>query len=312
MLTKLGMSEQVRVCDTCHNSLSSGQSTQTAASTSFNTASTNSTPLPTKEDEDLAKAIAASLLSSSGSTPAPKPTVRFQEPVAADDDADLRLAIEASLRDSRNISKPKETNYSSRRDETNPYLNANEDKKNQRAHSRENSSDRRGQSDSRDANSDRRGQTNSHQHESLSIDVKPQNPNFLSPIELSNLRLFSELVEKTQQDVLARGIHTMNPHQLQSLFSQVSLLAPKLMNSLADSASKYKSLYDINTEISNRVAEYDQLLAQRNTYSRAPSGFVAEYALPRTSEVGYAPPNTYMPPQGQGYTPQHQGNIVMI
>jgi hypothetical protein len=90
--------------------------------------------------------------------------------------------------------------------------------------------------------------------------------------------------------VAAHGIGQFHPNEFQALFSQVAPLAPKLLTHLADTASKYKSLYDINAEITHSCGAYDQWMQQRLQYTQK-----QEFAYGNTTGHGYPAPS------GQSY-----------
>lgn len=144
----------------------------------------------------------------------------------------------------------------------------------------------------------------------------------VSKIELSNITLFSELVEKTASTASHRGISTLNPYQLSqlsSLFAQVQAIAPKLLTTLAETAGKYKQLYEMNEEISKLVAHYDAMIRNREMYrynagqqqypvgrwvdTGAHNNFYPEHSAPAGP---YQPHNHFAHANQAGHLPLHE------
>ncbi|KAK6094446.1 Vacuolar protein-sorting-associated protein 27 [Batrachochytrium dendrobatidis] len=309
-LAHLGITEPVRVCDTCHTKLatkspantndfakanSANSTTGLGASSTTSTASSNAhEDLAKKEDEDLAKAIAASLgttndsgVSSSASRKSTtKQSVRFATQ-DQESDEDLKRAIEASLRDAER-STPVQRN-------SNLYGSP----------------------------PDHQQQSSLYGSESKSFSERTptavavvDSSNDISPTELENIRLFSELVERTEADILSKGITNLNPAQLQALLTQVSPLQVKLHSSIEVAANKYKTLYDINEQINDAVKLYDQFLKQRLTFSQQqhssvgiPYGHPYLAGVPSAAGV-YASPNTQQQPQKQWGAPAVDSNAA--
>jgi Ubiquitin interaction motif len=291
------MSEEVRVCDTCYGKLTNPQSQPQSPAVASPS---------NKEDEDLAKAIAASLSVSGGSSKPAKSTVRFQDPalVESEEDKQLKMAIEASLRESTSKKSAAPASTRSAYDNLRPSYSA-------EPRSSYNSDTYSRPSYQQDAPTGQSAyQQAPTQQEVIASPHRPaHNPNLVSDIELKNIVQFSALVERTQADTLNRGIQSMNPHQLQMLFQQVLQLSPKLMNSLADSAGKYKSLYDLNSEITKLVEAYDVLIRNRSIYGGQQQGYAPNpYAQPGVGASGaYSHPSaalgSYAPHAGNAYVP---------
>ncbi|KAH6580445.1 hypothetical protein BASA82_001095 [Batrachochytrium salamandrivorans] len=267
-LAHLGIIEAVRVCDTCQaklatTSLASATGVSRSNSTTSNVASgvpsstldKSQSDLVKKEEDDLAKAIAASLgVSSSEPVASPaltsrksttKQSVRFKDH-DHDSDEDLKRAIEASLLDAERS--------------TPAFSSASEPKSGLRDSSVGKSSNDRGYP------------SRSSHTPAVVTAIAPSTD--ITPTELENIQLFSELVERTEADMAIRGIGALNPAQLQALFAQVAPLQVKLHASIEESASKYKTLYDMNEKINDTVSLYDQFLQKRVAVSQQPSAIV--------------------------------------
>ncbi|ORY51524.1 hypothetical protein BCR33DRAFT_457792 [Rhizoclosmatium globosum] len=189
-LPHLGITDPVRVCDGCHLKL--------VAKAAGATSSPYSAPVATgrhvldaaalKEEEDLERAIAASLAQSTPvkkSTPAPIKKPVYDE----EEDEDLKAAIEASLRDLKIAENSKSgINYPSTSGGTGGSTFA--------------------------GFGGYETQGSIPTPGSPSVTTPAPNPNELSRIELDNLKLFADLVERMEADVQQRGIGVMSHSQI--------------------------------------------------------------------------------------------------
>ena len=205
-LPHLGIVDSVRVCDGCFSKLSNpapaqkkddgyGSRTTSSANVGSGATSSREDELARKEREELEKAIAASLETAKKSPPSssysapvhkpePKPQPKRQH--NDDDDEDLRKAIEASLKD-LNVS-----DYTSSSNSASAYPVAG------------------------GYTGDRYGGVAREEREERREAVTPSvNVNELSTVELENIRMFSELVERTEADVASRGLGGLNATGLQ-------------------------------------------------------------------------------------------------
>lgn len=213
-LPHIGITQEVRVCDGCYSKVSSGRAGSStaisAAAAGVSTTSGSSTPpsqaargesdIERKEREELERAIAASLESAKKSTAPtsysqpkreePKPKPQSRPPADDEDDEDLKKAIEASLQDLR----VDDYTSSSRTNTTYPSTSG--------------------------------GYPSSSYSPSTSTapSAAATNVNELSTVELDNIRMFSELVERTEADVQARGLGGLNAGGLQVGFGDIFLL----------------------------------------------------------------------------------------
>lgn len=253
-IPKLGLTEPVRVCDGCNSKLLNPSNVDI------------SLPVPrnSDEDDDLAKAIAASLKISDGRST--KASVRFdsrvqysEPPADKDDDEDLQRAIQESLKDAESHKDKQASSSRPKRAEVQP----------------------------------------SHQIEEYRAEqhiFTPPVSETISPEEVKSITAFNDMIMNAERNAATHGIASINPQKLQLLFSQVSLLAPKLIKSLADAAASYKQLYDMNTELAHAVTEYDQLLQHRMAYSQ-------QNATAAPPQNDYRPTGGYVGP-GQSYLPK--------
>ena len=191
-LPHLGVSEEVRVCDGCFGKISNGI---------VNVVKENkkdSQENLVDSDEELQKAIAASLETATGSEKVKKPRkkkISFKDTTKSDaekEEEEFEAAIQASLLESRKSETRKEEKlppypkipaaellYT---DPVQPLLKKSVPIPVQSA---------------------------------VEEVVKPVHSNELSNTEIQNLHLFSELVEKTDAQVALRGMQALNPVQLQ-------------------------------------------------------------------------------------------------
>jgi growth factor-regulated tyrosine kinase substrate len=206
----LGITDPVRVCDTCHFKIENK-----VVDKKEPTANTKTSKV--EEDDDLQKAIQASLQEMNKSQPKPKPA-----PSRSKEDEDLERAIQESLRLEEDRKKR----------ETVPVR------------------DPWGTSTPAAA-----------VVEPVKL-VTPQKPK-ISSVQIQNIQLFSELVESTVAKVQQQGIHSLEPHSLQSMFAQVSNLHSLLTEKLVDTAQAYKQLYEMNQELQSTIREYDSFVLRR-------------------------------------------------
>ncbi|KAJ3170695.1 Vacuolar protein-sorting-associated protein 27 [Geranomyces variabilis] len=291
-LSHLGIVQDVRVCDTCFTKLSSKSTPSSpplARRATDSSAARPSGELSRKEEDDLQKALALSLEASRPSGAARPVTPRRTEGKAKykvdDDDEDLKAAIAASLQD-LNIS-----DYSDEKPAaTKPAYDYRPPAESTSSRSQSSypaqSSYPTATASSRDA------------RPASLVSAQPAfNPNELSAVELENIRLFSELVERTEADVIAHGLGALSDSQIQVLYAQIALMQPKLSRSLGETVQKYGEFYELHEQLTSATREYDRLLQERlaaagygrKTYGAPASGYqhpqppyeaAAQYAQP--------------------------------
>ncbi|KAJ3111216.1 Exportin-6 [Phlyctochytrium bullatum] len=229
----------VRVCDSCHYKLTNktpsapGTPSAKRASTdngkrvSFSTG-TKPSGGSEKEDEDLQKAIEASLAEAEKNkkyNAKPKTVVVAPPPKDEEEDPDLKAAIEASLAELR-LSEERQKKQAA-------------------------------------AASSGYAQSPTSRGEPI-----PQiNPNQLSRVEIDNLKMFVELVERMDADVATRGIGVIHNSQI--------------------------SAFEHNEKITAGLQMYDRLLQER--LNAASGGYTA--SLSRS----YSVPGAYGAPTSQPY-----------
>jgi growth factor-regulated tyrosine kinase substrate len=201
-LAHLGITEEVRVCDGCHMKILNKNIDDKPRSRQSSERENSRDELARKEEEELERAIAASLESSGQSKTSKKEKskktkkhVSFKEDKSQnddDEDEDLKAAIEASLRDSKPLPKHPEAA---------PIYPLVSSKTNDLYIEEPNSAYLTG-----DLNGSR---------PTVAAQVQPIQQEFISAREIENLKLFTELVERTDADVALRGIQSLNFAQLQ-------------------------------------------------------------------------------------------------
>ncbi|KAI8925112.1 hypothetical protein BC831DRAFT_401583 [Entophlyctis helioformis] len=283
-LPLLGVTEAVRVCDSCHTKLTSKSASAggdrvsvsaTSGSSSSSNGTTRAQELARKEEDDLAKAIAASLALESGgrsssstasSTPAKAPvkqqsSVRFRDerspsPPAASaghgddsDDEDLKRAIAESLRSSQATQPTRQPTSSVSYGST-----------------------------AMNATSAAAPAAAPAARATVTASTTATAPE-ISATELETIRLFSELVERLEADAAAAGMgaSTLNPTQLAAFYGQVAPMAGKLHAGLEQAAARYRGLYDMNEGINEAVRAYDALLKARVDLAAQRAGGGAPY-----------------------------------
>ncbi|KAI9343609.1 hypothetical protein BDR26DRAFT_917580 [Obelidium mucronatum] len=290
-LPHLGITEPVRVCDGCHLKLvakAAGaiSAPAAAANTTFRYDS-NVDSAARKEQEDIERAIAASL-ASSGAPPARKtasPAPKKVNFASDEEDEDLKAAIEASLRDLKIAENNKSgVNYPST------------------SSGGTGGSTFSGFGGYAEAPSQ---PTTVSASGTESVLTPAPNANELSRIEIDNLKLFADLVERMEADVQQRGIGVMSHSQISTLYSQLFALQPKLQWSMDDAVGKYRKSMEINEKVSDSLQMYDRMLQERLNMRGG-------YGMPPQQQYWGAPPpqqqaGYYIPPAQQTYQ-QSQGS----
>ncbi|KAJ3120772.1 Vacuolar protein-sorting-associated protein 27, partial [Nowakowskiella sp. JEL0407] len=293
-LPHFGITTDVRVCDGCFNKLTAKTSTISSPGSPTSifrptTVHANSDSFVRKEDDELQRAIMLSLEESKAYSESRK-TANTYKPPEIDDDADLKAAIEESLREAERM-QSKRSNSPVRSSggadlfagfaSGNSYANA------------------------------------------VSINVAPVDPyNYTvtidSPLDISksekeNLKLFAELVERMEGEVTTRGIGVFasNP-QIPLLYGQISTVQQKLLGSLDETASKYRSVYELQDKLAQALKTYDHLLQERITgsYSRFPT-HGRETSQPQHNlayQIPTQPLQTNEPPKDGMYAGYNSGN----
>ena len=280
-LPHLGVTEAVRVCDTCNAKLKT--KTDKEASPTYSSPAflqgTSSSDVAQKEQKDLERAIAASL-GQSATKPVEK-KVSFKPADASDEeDADLKRAIEESLKES------------TRRNPTSGYPSS------QNAYPTTSSA----YPTSSSAYPTTSSAGDAYKQTSI---VEPE-PETISKTELDAILLFTESVERAEAEVTQKGIQVLYPPQLHQLYAQAHPLQAKLYSSLQECATKYKSLYEMNQDIGESVKSYDAFLQQRLVYSQQQQQ-QQQWSGSHVYQPGYNPNGgygaTYNPVVSQPYMP---------
>ncbi|KAJ3409465.1 Vacuolar protein-sorting-associated protein 27 [Chytridiales sp. JEL 0842] len=286
-LPHLGITQEVRVCDGCHTKLTTKSSNPTTpslprANTRADASGTTSLAdaQARKEQEELEKAIAASLEESnkkSGKSNAPPARKPSTKKPVVVDDDEEDEDLKAAIAASLAELKLSEERQP-RRDSNRVF---------------------------------ERSDSNSQ------VYSEPTNPNQLSRVEIDNLKLFADLVERMEADVAARGPGVMNHSQISALYTQLFALQPKLMWSLDNAILQYKSSMDLNNKLSSALQQYDQLLQERlassgaygyqSTIPRSYSGHVEPYTVPQTSYYSQPPVANSMG-YPQSFSPSNPAN----
>lgn len=130
---------------------------------------------------------------------------------------------------------------------------------------------------------------------------KPTND--LSELQISNLNMFSSLVEAQAHEIGQKGYSTFNPLPLQTLFAQVSSLHPQLTASIHESADLYKELYEMNSALHEVIGQYDIYLQQRLQYSQSRNSYTFAPPNPYGNTLNQGVPQQFSPPPGTKYFP---------
>ncbi len=277
-LPDLGLNEEVRVCETCHfkivNKSSIGR--DIGADTPGNDTQAALPPL-SKEDEELQRAIAASLeISKKPTQNAPKPPVSNHADAGTllNSYLDLERAIQESLKEAEKAEQERS------RSRPKPKVEAHY-------------------------------QAMTHPEPTPTLVPASRPSSDLTETQLTNISLFASLVEGQSRDISQNGYASFNPIPLQTLFAQVSTLHGQLTASVQEAADKYKELYDMNSALHEVIHSYDSLLQQRLQYSQAPKLNASLYGGPVSSgfqahPYPYGPGNAY---SGQSNAPPYNLNV---
>ncbi|KAI8621602.1 hypothetical protein BC830DRAFT_1093349 [Chytriomyces sp. MP71] len=320
-LPHLGITDPVRVCDGCNMKMSARAAGGASPAPVRNESVRYKDVAAQREQDDLERAIAASLALSGGAgnggAVANKPAVKKAQPAPTynmggadeEEDEDLKAAIEASLRD----------------------LKVAEDVKSGEgaggAYSYGNAAAGGG---SGGAFAGFGGYADQAPSAAALLTPLPSSQE-LSRIEIDNLKLFADLVEKMEADVQQRGIGVMSHSQISDLYTKLFALQPKLQWSLDDAVSKYRKSMDMNERVSDSLQMYDRLMQERlisrgsfgappqqqywGTPQQAPGQGYYAAGVPATYPQQSAPPQQAYsqygtPPQQQvpgGYAVPQQG-----
>ncbi|KAJ3308223.1 Vacuolar protein-sorting-associated protein 27, partial [Gonapodya sp. JEL0774] len=99
----------------------------------------------------------------------------------------------------------------------------------------------------------------------LTVTVRP-NPNALTEVEIDNVRLFGELVEKLEEEGAGGRSWQDGPvggEAVEALHHQIALLQPKLVSNLTDAVQKYRLFVSFNTKLEQALRTYDHMLNKR-------------------------------------------------
>ncbi|KIK65962.1 hypothetical protein GYMLUDRAFT_38430 [Collybiopsis luxurians FD-317 M1] len=304
-LPHFGITQEVRVCDTCYNKTTKrAEKNDKAHRHSASMHSSRHGRARDLADADLQRAIQLSLqeVGAAGGHARPgyvpyQPSYRYSEPpivdrasrpsnISEDDDPDLKAAIEASLREA-NAPKPSAPiAVETPRSEQPAYEGP-------------------GYSQSYPP-----GVVPPHP-------VLPNLPNYdLEPLETDAILTFSQTVEHVQ----AQGGRDMSRYPaVNELYEKASSLRPKLAMSVDDTGRKEQLLSDMHEQLSQAVKLYDQLLSQQVAHPRwrSPEPVAAPYqgyAPPTNNHAQWAPNGIQAPaqsavPQPQPYAPPQEMHI---
>ncbi|KAK7205142.1 hypothetical protein BZA70DRAFT_279169 [Myxozyma melibiosi] len=244
-LPHLGITQPVRVCDSCYALKSPAPPKSGSKHGHHHHSSRKSldSKVASREEDDLQRALRLSLedakpTGSSGFVDplkvVPVPTKEAVIPTSDYEDPDMKAAIEASLRDmqSQQQQKAPEPAAAAAAAAYPTYGNS----------------------------------TSSIKPVTAAAAPPPPPPsaNQLSLTEIENINLFSILVDHMQNE--PRGALMRDP-KMQELYDNVIGLRPKFSRSVAESIGKYDQLLDMYEKLSTAVRYYDQMLEARLGYS---------------------------------------------
>ncbi|KAF9005218.1 hypothetical protein BDQ17DRAFT_384872 [Cyathus striatus] len=253
-LPHYGITQEVRVCDTCYSKLSKkAEKVDKPHKHSHSHLSSTSRARSAREldDAELQRAIQLSLEElnmARGSTRSEPAHWHYSEPpivdrttypsksksAAEEDDPDLRAAIEASLREANALRPSAPVSLETPKSEEPPY----------------------GQP----------AQTQSDPYALPSHPPLPKIPSYdLGPMEEDTILTFNQTVEQVQ----AQGGRDLSRYPaVTDLYDKANGLRPKLAMSLDDAGRKEQMLSDMHDKLSQAVKLYDQLLSEQIAHPR--------------------------------------------
>ncbi|KAI9363044.1 vacuolar protein sorting-associated protein 27 [Zopfochytrium polystomum] len=120
----------------------------------------------------------------------------------------------------------------------------------------------------------------------LSSANNPVNPNELSRVEIDNLTLFADLVERMEADVQARGIGVMQHSQISALYAQLYALQPKLNWSVADTTAKFRAAAEQSEKVSAGISLYERMLQERLVAATGAAPYGGSYTRSQSVDFG--------------------------
>ncbi|KXS12132.1 ubiquitin binding protein [Gonapodya prolifera JEL478] len=130
----------------------------------------------------------------------------------------------------------------------------------------------------------------------ITVTAQPHNPNALTEVEIENVRLFAELVEKLEEEGAGRNWQggAVGGEAVEALHHQIALLQPKLVSNLSDSVKKYRLFVSFNAKLEQALRTYDEMLnkrleAARNAGATIAGGGYGSYP----AQGGYPSTSTY-------------------
>ncbi|TCD71439.1 Vacuolar protein-sorting-associated protein 27 [Steccherinum ochraceum] len=290
-LPHFGITQEVRVCDSCHIKLSKKSSKSHRSSQSVSGSRHRAAREAT--DADLQRAIQLSLEEVGaaggrrpGYVPSPAPWQSYEPPLVDrdtpssrmaddEDDPELKAAIEASLREASAPRPSAPMSIETPRAEEPPFSY---------------------------------GYAQSYPPSSATPKpTVPMLPNYdLEPVETDAILTFSQTVDQIQ----AQGGRDLSRYPaVNELFDKANGLRPKLAMNLSDTGRKEELLSEMHEKLSQAVRLYDKLLTEQVSH---PSWRAASAAPPVASTSAsqptpsYSPSYQVQPPSTSTYNPSYQ------
>ena len=119
----------------------------------------------------------------------------------------------------------------------------------------------------------------------MEAQIPRRNPNELSEADMENIRLFSTLM----QHVYSSGNGISGHDEVNTLYTQIGALQPKLIKSLDEASRKHVLFVEMHSKLIAAIKAYDNLLETKLSASRHPSYNTAPYSAQNNYQIQTLP-----------------------
>jgi growth factor-regulated tyrosine kinase substrate len=290
-LPKLGITDSVRVCESCYYKLNNS---------SYNTPNqSNQGDNSNLNDNNFYGGNNYINIDNYGSS-------NHNETTSSQEEEDIRRAIELSLKEAEN-NNTNQNNYISNNNRKKILIseegpeNSDEEEEQMRKAIEESLKDINISDNTSSNNNNNKNSNNNSNFSGVNDNnIISTNPDELLTTEIENIKLFSQLMGKINAEVPIKGFQDLNDPQVQALHVQISSLHPKIMKNKNYYEEKYKKFNDIHEKLVLATHLYDQILSQRLDAAR-PGGSYSSLLYP--SNAAPLQPQTQQQQQQYAYNP---------